>query len=71
MSTLEMWQTMWKRHALSAPPDSPATLESMISAYLLLEREAANLPARSFVTIRYEDRIADPHQTIGGRSTAA
>lgn len=69
ISTVEMWQTMWERYALSAAPGSSATLQSVMSAYLGLEqklqRDAANLPARTFVTIRYEDLIANPRQTVG------
>jgi omega-hydroxy-beta-dihydromenaquinone-9 sulfotransferase len=69
ISTVEMWKAMWERYALSAPPDSSATLESVMFTYLRLEqklrRDAGNLPVGGFVTIRYEDLIADPHRTIG------
>lgn len=68
VSTFDMWEKMWERYALAQSLDRAKLRDSMIDTYLNLEKTLENhskgCPAKALVTIRYEDLVAQPHQTI-------
>jgi hypothetical protein len=67
-STLRLWETMWERYALAAPPSRDVLVERVLETGLVLERrlEGAmqSLPEERFATIRYEDLVADPETAV-------
>jgi omega-hydroxy-beta-dihydromenaquinone-9 sulfotransferase len=65
-STIHMWKTMWQRYALGAPLDEPILGDLAIDVMLRLEN-ALQTQCRSgsaFITVRYEDLVAQPHRAI-------
>jgi omega-hydroxy-beta-dihydromenaquinone-9 sulfotransferase len=67
-STLRLWQSMWKRYALAAPPAQEVLIERILETRLTLEERLKSalrtVPADRFATVRYEDLVADPSGTI-------
>ena len=67
-STVRMWETMWNRYAIGHPLSRAELEERVCSIQESLEakvlKSASALPANRFVTISYEELIADPAATI-------
>jgi omega-hydroxy-beta-dihydromenaquinone-9 sulfotransferase len=68
-STLKLWQSMWERYALVAPPVREILTERIMETRLALERRLQSvwpaLPADRVATVHYEELVADPCHTIG------
>jgi hypothetical protein len=67
VSTIDLWNRMWERYALSPPLPDADVREIVIDTWLRMEEKIhAQLQPSSggFLTIRYEELIAQPHQTI-------
>ena len=73
-STLKLWQSMWERYALVAPPVREILTERIMETRLALERRLQSvwpaLPADRVATVHYEELVADPCHTIGLLRTA-
>jgi omega-hydroxy-beta-dihydromenaquinone-9 sulfotransferase len=63
-STLQMWKTMWQRYALSAPLDDPTVRDLAIDVMLRMENELQAQSGAAFVTVKYEDLVAQPYHAI-------
>jgi hypothetical protein len=68
-STLDLWKSMWDRYALGSRPDDTHLRQAAILALLEMEKKLQDqlgaCPA-AFITIRYEDLVARPYDTLGG-----
>jgi hypothetical protein len=67
-STLRLWQSMWKRYALTTPLAQEALIERILETRLGMERKLQSalpiVPADRYAVVRYEDLVADPSGTI-------
>lgn len=68
LSAVATWQKMWARYALSAEP-ATATIENLvIDAYLAMYAKVAesihSLAHHRAITIRYEELVVSPYETI-------
>lgn len=67
-SSLRLWQSMWKRYALTPALAQEVLIERILETRLALERKLHDglraLPAHRVATLRYEDLTADPRGTI-------
>jgi len=67
-STLRLWESMWRRYALTPPPAQARLVERVFAIGLAMERalEAARaaLPAQAMVTLRYEELAADAYRAV-------
>jgi hypothetical protein len=67
-STLRLWESMWRRYALTTAPAREVLIEELLRIGLELDRamgeELGSLPARDVATVRYEALVSDPYRTI-------
>jgi hypothetical protein len=67
-SNLKLWQSMWKRYALTASLAQELLIERIFETRIALERKLqsalASLPSDRYTTLRYEDLISDPCGSI-------
>ncbi|MGO9057636.1 MAG: sulfotransferase family protein [Candidatus Binataceae bacterium] len=67
-SAVDMWLKMWQRYALEEAPEHARLQDLVIDNWLHLETKLQNQAQScgdgSFITVRYEDLVAQPHRTI-------
>jgi hypothetical protein len=67
VSTIDLWNRMWERYAFGAPLPDSELREIVIDTWLRMEEKIqAQMQSGcgAFLTIRYEELTAQPHQTI-------
>ena len=67
LSAVETWQKMWARYALGATPPAAALEELVIDGYLAMDAkmtESIRSLAHHLITIRYEELVLSPYETV-------
>jgi hypothetical protein len=68
LSAVETWPKMWARYALSAEPATATLEELVIDAYLAMDAKAtesiSSLAHHRAITIRYEELVGSPYETV-------